>query len=108
MVQALSEDPLAMRGNELPTLRMPATNVTGAIALAEPEAAVRAPLQEEPQEAVPSTRAATAPQASGALFGLALAIAAVATAAAVYLFLRVATLERQVRLLEQRGTTQPK
>ena len=108
LLQALSEDPIAMRGNELPTVQVPATNGTGAIALAEPEAAVRAPLQEEPQEAVPSTRGATAPQASGALFGLALAIAAVATAAAVYLFLRVATLERQVRLLEQRGTTQPK
>jgi hypothetical protein len=106
LLQALSEDPLAMRGNELPTVQVPATNGTGAIVLPAPE--------EEPSEPEVARRAA--PEAAGlpvaergtALFGLALAIAAVATAAAVYLFLRVATLERQVRLLEQRDSVQPK
>jgi hypothetical protein len=106
LLQALSEDPLAMRGNELPTVQVPATNGTGAIVLPAPEA--------EPSEPEVARRAA--PEAAGlpvadrgtALFGLALAIAAVATAAAVYLLLRVATLERQVRLLEQRDSVQPK
>jgi hypothetical protein len=43
-----------------------------------------------------------------ALFAVALAVAAVATVAAVYFYLRVATLERQVRVLEQHEAVQPK
>ncbi|NQW62932.1 MAG: hypothetical protein HQ461_08890 [Deltaproteobacteria bacterium] len=103
---SMLEDPQAMRENERPTLRMPATNGTGSVALAEPA--------EEPSE--PEAEQGAAPEAAGlpvaargtALFGLALAIAAVATVAAVYLFLRVATLERQVRLLEQHEGAHPK
>jgi hypothetical protein len=105
LLQALAEDPLGMKGNDLPTLQVPATNGRGAVALLEP--AAEPPEPEVARRAAPE--AAVVPAERGtALFGLALAIAAVATVAAIYLFLRVATLERQVRLLEQRGTTQPK
>jgi hypothetical protein len=105
-LQALAEDPLAMRGNELPTVQVPATDGTGAVALLEP---FEEPSEREAEQGGALEAAGLPVAARGtALFGLALAIAAVATVAAVYFYLRFASLERQVRLLEQRGTTQPK
>ena len=102
MLQALAEDPLAMRGNERPTVRMPATDGTGAVVLLEPI--------EEPIEEPAVAPAASAPvaQGGGAVFAVALALAVVATVAAVYLYLRVATLEREVRLLRESVPTQPR
>ena len=107
LLQALAEDPLAMRGNELPTVQVPATDGTGAVALPEPFEEPALEPAVAPAAVAPAASASVA-QGGGALFAVALALAVVATVAAVYLYLRVATLERQVRLLEQRGTTQPK
>lgn len=102
LLQALVEDPLAMRGNELPTVQVPATDGTGAVALPEPF--------EEPalEPAVAPAASASAAQGGGALFAVALALAVVATVAAVYLYLRVATLEREIRLLRENVPTQPR
>ena len=102
LLQALAEDPLAMRGNERPTVRMPAMDGTGAFVLLEPI--------EEPIEEPAVAPAASAPvaQGGGALFAVALALAVVATVAAVYLSLRVATLEREIRLLRENVPTQPR
>ena len=96
MLQALAEDPLAMRGNERPTVRMPATDGTGAVVLLEP---IEEPI-EEPAASAPVA------QGGGALFSVALALAVVATVAAVYLYLRVASLEREIRLLRENVPTQ--
>ncbi len=94
LLQALAEDPLGMRGDELPTVQVPATNGSGAVALPEPEEARSLPI-EAPR------LSASNPEGGTALFGVALALAAVATAAAVYLYLRVATLEREIRVLRE-------
>ena len=107
LLQALAEDPLAMRGNELPTVQVPATDGTGAVALPEPFEEPALEPAVAPAAVAPAASASVA-QGGGALFAVALALAVVATVAAVYFYLRFASLERQVRLLEQRGTTQPK
>ena len=107
MLQALAEDPLAMRGNERPTVRMPATDGTGAVVLLEP---IEEPIEEPavaPAALAPAASASVA-QGGGAVFAVALALAVVATVAAVYLYLRVATLEREIRLLRENVPTQPR
>ena len=107
MLQALAEDPLAMRGNERPTVRMPATDGTGAVALPEPFEEPALEPAVAPAAIAPAASASLA-QGGGALFAVALALAVVATVAAVYLYLRVATLEREVRLLRENVPTQPR
>lgn len=101
------EDPQALRDNERPTARMPATNGTGAVALLEPFEEPALEPAVAPAPVAPAASASVA-QGGGALFAVALALAVVATVAAVYLYLRVATLERQVRILEQHEAVQPK
>ena len=107
LLQALAEDPLGMKGNDLPTVQVPATNGTGAVALPEPfeEPALKPALA--PAAVAPAASASVA-QGGGALFAVALALAVVATVAAVYLYLRVATLEREIRLLRENVPTQPR
>jgi uncharacterized protein HemX len=85
---------------------VPATNGTGAVALAEP--AAEPSEREAEQEAAPEAAGLPVAERGTALFGVALALAALATVAAVYFYLRVATLERQVRLLEQHEAAHPK
>jgi hypothetical protein len=106
LLQALAEDPLGMKGNDLPTLQVPATNGTGAVALLEP--AAEPPEPEVAPAAVAPAASASVAQGGGALFAVALALAVVATVAAVYLYLRVATLEREIRLLRENVPTQPR
>ena len=78
----------------------------GAVALLEP--AEEPPAPEAEQGGAAEAAGLPVAERGTALFAVALAIAALATVAAVYFYLRVATLERQVRLLEQRGSAQPK
>ena len=107
LLQALAEDPLAMRGNELPTVQVPATDGTGAVALPEPFEEPALEPAVAPAAVAPAASASVA-QGGGALFAVALALAVVATVAAVYLYLRVATLEREIRLLRENLPTQPR
>ncbi len=106
LLKALAEDPLGMRGDELPTVQVPATNGSGAAALLAP--AEEPPAPEVVRRAAPEAAGLPVAERGTALFAVALALAAVATVAAVYFYLRVATLERQVRVLEQHEAVQPK
>ena len=106
LLKALAEDPLGMRGDELPTVQVPATNGSGAAALPAP--AEEPPAPEVVRRAAPEAAGLPVAERGTALFAVALALAAVATVAAVYFYLRVATLERQVRVLEQHEAVQPK
>ena len=106
LLKALAEDPLGMRGDELPTVQVPATNGSGAAALPAP--AEEPPAPEVVRRAAPEAAGLPVAERGTALFAVALAVAAVATVAAVYFYLRVATLERQVRVLEQHEAVQPK
>ena len=106
LLRALAEDPLGMRGDELPTVQVPATNGSGAAALLAP--AEEPPAPEVVRRAAPEAAGLPVAERGTALFAVALAVAAVATVAAVYFYLRVATLERQVRVLEQHEAVQPK
>jgi hypothetical protein len=96
-----------MRGNELPTVQVPATDGTGAVALPEPFEEPALEPAVAPAAVAPAASASVA-QGGGALFAVALALAVVATVAAVYLYLRVATLEREIRLLRENVPTQPR
>jgi len=106
LLRALAEDPLGMRGDELPTVQVPATNGSGAAALLAP--AEEPPAPEVVRRAAPEAAGLPVAERGAALFAVALAVAAVATVAAVYFYLRVSTLERQVRVLEQHEAVQPK
>ena len=106
LLKALADDPLGMRGDELPTVQVPATNGSGAAALLAP--AEEPPAPEVVRRAAPEAAGLPVAERGTALFAVALALAAVATVAAVYFYLRVATLERQVRVLEQHEAVQPK
>lgn len=100
---ALQRDRFREMGNELPTLQVPATDGAGAVAFADP--LLDQPPTPDPEAvapaAVPARRGGTESAGGAAMFALALAVAAVAIAAAVYFYLRVATLEREIRALEQ-------
>lgn len=90
--------PFGAAGNELPTLQVPATDGAGAVAETEPTVAN---VREPGPELAPREEGASAAGGNPAIFALALALAAVACAAAVYFYLRVATLEHEIRVLRQ-------
>jgi len=99
---ALQPERFSAKGNDLQTLQVPATDGTGAVALVEP--LLDQPPTPDPEAVAPAavaTRGSAEAAGGTAMFALALAVAAVAVAAAVYFYLRVATLEREIRSLQQ-------
>lgn len=98
---SLQREPFTVQGNDLPTLQVPATDGTGAVALGDPLLEVVAPAEPAPHHVGASQQAAAEPPVGAAMFALALALATVATAAAVYFYLRVATLEREIQALQK-------
>ena len=90
----LERGPTMGKGNELPTLQVPATDGAGSEVLPEPDAALPAPVPAATADDEPANQRALL-----AAFAVLLAVAA--TAAAVYFYLRVTTLEREIRALRQ-------